>query len=125
MKKKNFKKQGTSKYKRVDKGWRRPKGVDSKMRKEKKGHPPLVKAGYKKPESERGIHPSGFKEVLVNNPQEVEEVDSGEEAIRIASSVGKRKRMKIVEKAEEMGVKILNVKRREKIGSEDAEETSG
>lgn len=124
MKKDKFKRQGSRKYKRVNGKWRKPDGTDSKMRKEKKGHSPLVKVGYRKPKSERGLHPSGFEEVLVNNPQEVEEVDPQDQAIRIASSVGGRKRKEIVEKAKDQDIKILNAKRRERIGSRDAEETS-
>ncbi|KXB01040.1 50S ribosomal protein L32 [candidate division MSBL1 archaeon SCGC-AAA259O05] len=124
MGKKKFKRQGSSDYKRVDDKWRKPKGMDSKMRIEKKGKPSLPKVGYKKPESERGFHPSGFREVLVKNPQEVEEVDPQTEAARIASSVGKRKRQQIVETAEERGVKVLNAKRRERNEAEDAEEIS-
>lgn len=126
MGKKKFKKQGSRVYKKVDESWRKPRGTDSKMRKEKKGKPPLVKVGYKKPESERGIHPSGFREVLVNNPKEVEDVDPDTQAVRVASSVGKRKSSLILKKAEELGIKVLNRSRSgsEKIGSEDAEESS-
>lgn len=124
MGKKEFKKQGSRVYKRVKENWRRPRGTDSKMRKEKKGKPPVVKVGYKKPDSERGVHPSGFREVLVNNSGEVEEVDPETQAIRIASNVGKRKSNSILEKADGLGIKVLNRPRREKIGSEDAEESS-
>lgn len=125
MKKKEFKRQNSSRYKRSKKSWRKPKGGDSKMRKDKKGRPALVKVGYKKSESERGVHPSGFREVLVSNPQEVEDVDPETQAIRIASSVGKRKRELILDEAAEHNIKVLNAKRREKVGSEDAEENSG
>ncbi|KXA90109.1 50S ribosomal protein L32 [candidate division MSBL1 archaeon SCGC-AAA259I09] len=111
MGKKDFKRQGSSNYKRVKDSWRKPKGGDSKIRKEKKGKPKLVKVGYRKPESERGLHPSGYREVLVDNPQEVEEVDPEKQAIRIASAVGKRKRIKIIEKAKENGIKVLNIRR--------------
>lgn len=122
MGKKKFKKQGSRTIKKVKENWRKPRGTDSKMRKEKKGKPPLVKVGYKKPDSERGVHPSGFREILVNNPNEVEGLDPDTQAIRIASPVGKRKRQIIQEKADEKGIKVLNRARREKIGSEDAEE---
>lgn len=111
MGKKDFKRQGSSNYKRVNDSWRKPKGGDSKIRKEKKDKPKLVKVGYRKPESERGLHPSGYREVLVDNPQEVEEVDPEKQAIRIASAVGKRKRIKIIEKAKENGIKVLNFRR--------------
>ncbi len=124
MAKKEFKRQGSSRHKRVGDSWRKPRGVDSKMRKEKSGKPPLVKIGYRKPKSERGIHPSGYHEVLVHNPQEAEEVDPETQAIRIASTVGERKREEILEVAVEQNIKVLNASRRDLSGSEDAEENS-
>lgn len=125
MGKKKYKRQGSSKYKRVSKSWRKPKGVDSSMRKEKKGRPKLPKVGDRKPKSERGIHPSGYKEVLINNPSEVEDVNPENEAIRIKSTVGKRKKKQILEAAENKDIKVLNPGRRDESGSENAEETSG
>ena len=121
---KKFKRQNSARYKRVKNSWRKPKGMDSKMRKEKKGKPPLVKVGYRKPESERDIHPSGYREVLVHNVDDLKEVNPEDQAIRIASAVGGRKKKKILEKATEMEIKVLNPGRREKDGSEDAEENS-
>lgn len=123
MGKKEFKRQGSSNHKRVKDSWRKPKGIDSKIRKEKKGKPDLVKVGYRKPKSERGLHPSGYREVLVHNSQEVDQVDPETQAIRIASAVGKRKRLKILESAEEKGIKVLN-DRRDRSEVENAEESS-
>ncbi len=123
MGEKDFKRQG-SEHKHVKDSWRKPKGGDSKMRKEKKGKPSIVKVGYRKPKSERGIHPSGYREVLVHNPQEAEEVNPETHAIRIGSTVGGRKREKILKVAEEQGIKVLN-DRREKSETRNAEETSG
>lgn len=114
MGKKKFKRQGSSDYKRVGDKWRKPRGGDSKMRLEKKSKPPLVKIGYRKPKSERGIHPSGYREVLVHNSSDVEDVDPEEQAIRIASSVGRRKREKIIETVKEKDIKILNPGRENK-----------
>ncbi|KXB06583.1 50S ribosomal protein L32 [candidate division MSBL1 archaeon SCGC-AAA382C18] len=125
MGKEKFKRQGR-KYKSVKDSWRKPKGGDSKMRKEKKGKPPLVKIGYRKPKSERGKHPSGYREVLVHNSNDLDEVDPETQAVRIASSVGKRKKMQILDEAKENGMKVLNPgkNRRDRNGSEDAEESS-
>lgn len=118
-----FKRQGISNYKRINDSWRKPKGGDSKMRKECKGRPKLVKVGRRQPESERGIHPSGFEEVLVHNVEEAEEVDPESEAMRIASSVGGRKVENILEVALENDIKVINAdKRRVESESEDSEE---
>ncbi|RLI82761.1 50S ribosomal protein L32e [Archaeoglobales archaeon] len=93
-----------------DKSWRRPRGMDNKMRKRIAGKKP-VSVGFGTPSAIRGLHPSGFREVLVRNPFELEGIDVETEAIRIASSVGLKKRLAIEDKAKEMGIKILNPQR--------------
>ena len=47
--------------------WRVPRGLHSKVRRHFGYRPPLVSIGYRGPESVRGLHPSGFQEVLVHN----------------------------------------------------------
>lgn len=78
------------------------------MRMQRSGTPRLVKIGYRGPKKYRGLHPSGYREVLVHNPEELESIDPEAQAARIAASVGKRKRMLISEAAEEKGIKLLN-----------------
>ena len=92
----------------ADSSWRRPKGLDNKIRLERKGFPKKVKIGYRGPKIVRNLHPSGFKEVLVYNPSDLDKINPDIEAIRIASTVGKRKRSEILEKAKEIGIKVLN-----------------
>jgi large subunit ribosomal protein L32e len=103
-----FRRQKWSLLKRVGEKWRRPRGRGSKMRLGKKGKPPTVKIGYKLPEHARGIHPSGLAEVLVRNPAEAEKLDPTKQVIRIAASVGKRKREQILARAKERGIRVLN-----------------
>jgi len=96
------------KLKRLGTSWRRPKGLDDKHRLKRKGYPPTVEVGYRSPKTVRGYHPSGYKEKIVSNPNEIEEIDPKVYAIRIAHTVGKRKRIEIVKKALKLGLKILN-----------------
>lgn len=95
-------------YKRLGEAWRRPRGIDSRMRMQRSGSPPLVKAGRRGPRKYRGLHPSGFREVLVHRPGDLDAIDPETQAARIAGSVGKRKRMLISEAAEERGIRLLN-----------------
>lgn len=89
--------------------WRRPKSLDNKIKKQRKGYPPLVKSGYGKPRLVRGLHSSGYEEVIVHNVKELGSLDPRRQAVRIAATVGLRKRMEIVRKAAEKGVRVLNV----------------
>ncbi|PLJ77286.1 50S ribosomal protein L32e [Infirmifilum sp. SLHALR2] len=98
------------KIKRLEDKWRSPRrSLDNKIRLQRKGFPPLVKVGYRGPAAVRGLHPSGFEEVIVHSPEELEKIDPTKQAVRIASTVGRRKRIEIIKKAEEKGIRVLNV----------------
>ena len=105
---KDFKKQESHKRKRVNDSWRKPQGRHANARLQKKSAQPIPKAGYRTEKSERGKHPSGYREVLVHNSDDLKNVDSETEAARIGSTVGGRKRAQIVEKAEDLDIKVLN-----------------
>ena len=93
-----------------DPKWRRPKGIDSKMRLKKKGKPRSPSIGWGSPKAVRGLHPSGYEEVLVHNVKELEKIDPARQAARIAGTVGARKRELIIARAKELGIKVLNAR---------------
>lgn len=103
-----FNRQDHHKKKRVPTSWRRPRGQLSKQRKGVKGKGATVEAGFRTPEAVRGLHPSGFEEVRVHNTDDLDGVDGDRQAVRIASSVGGRKRERIEEEAEDEGIRVLN-----------------
>ena len=105
-----FVRQESWRYKRIKENWRRPRGLDSKMRRKIKGWPKTPEIGYRGPKKVRGLHPSGLKEVLVYNPEQLDEINPETQAIRIAHTVGARKRMEIVAKAVSKNIRILNPK---------------
>ena len=95
-------------YRRIKESWRRPRGLHSKVRLKLKSKLKMPSIGYRAPKHLRYLHPSGFEEVLVHNPKELEKIDPKKQAVRIASTVGKKKRKELIKKAEEMGIKVLN-----------------
>ena len=88
--------------------WRRPRAVQSKMRQRQKGKAAMPSIGYSMPRNLRSLHPSGFREVMVYNIDNLQKVDAKKEAVRIAAGVSKRKHAAIVEKAKELKIKVLN-----------------
>jgi len=109
-KKPKFRRQESWRYKRVTDRWRRPHGVDSKMRKKVKGWPASPTTGYCSPKKTRGLHPSGFVETRVCNVEDLSGIDPELQAVRIAHTVGARKRVEILTLAEEKGIHVLNPK---------------
>lgn len=107
-KKPKFRRQESWRYKRVSEVWRKPDGVDSKMRKKVKGWPKSAEIGYRGPRVGRGLHPSGYKEVLIRTVDDLGKVDPKTQAVRIAHTVGMKKRAEISIRAGERGVRILN-----------------
>jgi large subunit ribosomal protein L32e len=85
--------------------WRKPHGIDLD-----KGlqHGFRPKGGYKNSVAIRGVHPSGYREVLVNNMNDLLKIDSKVQAARIGGVVGKKKRNELVKIAGEKGIWILN-----------------
>jgi large subunit ribosomal protein L32e len=98
----------THRYKKLEKKWRKPKGRHHKMRRSFSGKPLSPRIGYKESKNSRGLHPTGFQEVLVWNSGELDSLDSQMHAVRIAAGVGKRKKTEILKKAEKLKLKVLN-----------------
>lgn len=93
---------------RIKDQWRKPKGIDNKMRTELRGWPKSVKVGYGGPAAVRDLHPSGYEEVMVWNAGDLENIAPETQAARIGGTVGGKKRESILAKAEELKIKILN-----------------
>lgn len=103
-----FKRQEWFRYQKLGDAWRRPRGIHSKMRRGMKRRPPMVEIGYGGPALVRGLHPSGFEEVLVYNVEGLENIDPKTQAARIGGTVGVKKRIAIENRAKELGVRVLN-----------------
>ena len=108
MANKKFKRQEYARYKKLGIKWRRPRGKTSKMRRYEAGKPAMPAIGYRTCKSKRYLHPSGYKDVLVSNMEELEAIDPTTEAARISASIGKKKKVLMLEKAAEFGIKVLN-----------------
>ena len=99
-------------YKRLSRsGWRAPHGMDNKQRKNLKYRSSLVRVGHGKVSAARGLHPSGFREIMVHNTGDLEAIDPETEAARVGGTVGGRKREFIYSRADELGIRVLNRRR--------------
>ncbi|MBO4569261.1 MAG: 50S ribosomal protein L32e [Candidatus Methanomethylophilaceae archaeon] len=103
-----FKRQEWFRYSKLGEKWRKPKGIHSKMKRRLKRRPPMVDIGYRGPAAVRNLHPSGFEEVMVYNVEGLEGIDPKTQAARIGGTVGTKKRIAIEDRADELGIRVLN-----------------
>ena len=107
-KKPKFLKQGVKYLKRIRVRWRKPRGLDSKLRKKEKSKGKAPNIGYRAPELTRSLHPSGLKELYIQNIKDLEKIDPKTQVGRLSSTIGKKKRESIVKRAEEIKLRLLN-----------------
>ena len=105
-----FKRDGYGKKRQLSDSWRKPRGQHNKQREQKKAKGALPKPGFGSPVAVRGMHPSGFFEVLVTSLKDLEGLDPKTQAVRLGATVGTRKRMIIQEQAIAAGLKGLNAR---------------
>ena len=99
-------------YKRLSRsGWRKPHGMDNKQRRNYKYRGSLVRIGHGKVNAASGLHPSGFKEIMVHNTADLDQIDAESQAARVGATVGGRKRETIHSRADELGIRVLNRRR--------------
>lgn len=103
-----FHRQEWFRYRKFGDEWRKPQGGQSKLRRHFGYRWNVPSIGYRGPRAVRGLHPSGFREVLVHNERELEGLDAKTQAVRIAHGVGTRKREQIEKACDDKGLRILN-----------------
>ena len=105
-----FKRAGFGTKKQLSESWRRPRGLHNKQRMHKKAKGAHPSPGYGSPVAVRGLHPSGYQDILVHNLQELEGLEPETQAVRIARAVGMKKRELMQARAAELGLRVLNPK---------------
>ena len=103
-----FRRQEWFRYKKFGDEWRKPQGGQSKLRRHFGYRWNLPSIGYRGPRRVRGLHPSGFQEVLVHNARQLDGLDPAKQAVRIAHGVGTRKRELIEKACDDKGLRVLN-----------------
>ena len=108
----HFPRHQADEYVKVRASWRRPRGIDSRQRRKFKGLTSLVHIGYGSDKETRHRVPGGWYKFTIHNVKELEVLlmQNRKYAAEIAHNVSSRKRKEIVERAEQLNIKLLNGK---------------
>lgn len=109
-KKKIFKRHHSDRYLRLGTSWRHPRGLDNRLRKKHRGLPVMPGKRFMTPELLKDILPCGLREVLIYNVNDLRALTSVNRryCATIASSVGARTRIEIVNEAKVLGIHVTN-----------------
>src|SRR3989344_5742373 len=104
-KKPRFRRSDAHRVPRLEMKWHKPKGGDNKIRRKLRGHPRRARIGWGSPRDAYGLSPEGFEQTVVFTETDLKNV---KDACVIARTLGNRKRMILLKKAQEMKLKVLN-----------------
>ncbi|MBD3164889.1 50S ribosomal protein L32e [Candidatus Woesearchaeota archaeon] len=109
-KKPDFIMQDAHKKARLKKKWRKPRGIDSKIRLNLKGYRKSVEPGYGSPKEVRHLHNSGLEPLIVYGMGDIKNIDKEKQGIVLSKKLGNKKRIEMVKKAKELSIRVLNIK---------------
>eukprot|EP01015_Nassula_variabilis_P019354 TRINITY_DN3266_c0_g1_i26.p2 TRINITY_DN3266_c0_g1~~TRINITY_DN3266_c0_g1_i26.p2 ORF type:complete len:149 (+),score=29.19 TRINITY_DN3266_c0_g1_i26:67-513(+) len=95
---------------RLRPSWRKPHGIDNRMRRKFRGNKPLVAIGYGTNKKARHVIPNGFRKFLITNLHDLELLLTNNRTFcgEIAHNISSRKRASIVKRAAELNVRLTN-----------------
>ncbi|XP_054715051.1 60S ribosomal protein L32-like [Uloborus diversus] len=118
---KKFIRHQSDRYDKIKPNWRKPRGIDNRVRRRFKGQCLMPNIGYGSNKKTRHILPNGFKKVTVRNVKELEMLmmQNRRYCAEIQHAVSSRKRKQIVERAQQLAIRVINANAR--LRSEEAE----
>ena len=107
---KKFIRHQSDRYDKLGKSWRRPKGIDNRVRRKFRGMYKLPGIGYGSAKTTRHMMPSGFRKVLVHNMKELEVLmmQNKKFCAEIAHGVSSKNRKNLVERAQQLAIRVTN-----------------
>merc|ERR1711939_329446 len=105
-----FKRHQSDRYVKVTESWRKPKGIDNRLRRKFRGMTRMPKIGYGSNSQTKHVLQNGFKKFRVFNTSDLELLlmHNRTYAAQIAHNVSSAKRRAIVDRAAQLNIKVLN-----------------
>jgi len=111
---KKFIRHQSDRYHKLKPNWRKPKGIDNRVRRRYKGQYLMPNIGYGSNKKTKHVCPDGFKKCLVHNVRELEVLLMMNRTFsaEIAHAVSSKKRKEIVERAAQLAIRVTNANAR-------------
>ncbi|CAL2032782.1 hypothetical protein CAEBREN_28728 [Caenorhabditis brenneri] len=105
-----FKRHESDRYRRVAPSWRKPKGIDNRVRRRFRGMRAMPTIGFGTDKRTRFVLPNGYKKVLVQNVKDLDMLlmQSYKYIGEIGHGVSAKSRKGIVERAAQLNIKLTN-----------------
>mmetsp|Transcript_953 Transcript_953/g.1019 ORF Transcript_953/g.1019 Transcript_953/m.1019 type:complete len:134 (-) Transcript_953:50-451(-) len=107
---KKFTRFQADRFKRMNPAWRKPRGIDGRVRRRFKGSTLMPKIGYGSDKKTRFRLKNGFYKFVVRSPADLEMLLMHNEkyCVEVAHNVGAKKRKEIVERADQLRLYVTN-----------------
>merc|ERR1711893_290535 len=107
---KKFIRHQSDRYDKLKQNWRKPKGIDNRVRRKFKGMYKMPNIGYGSNKKTKFMLPSGFKKFRIHNVKELEVLlmQNRTFCAEIGRTVSSKKRKLIVERANQLNIKLTN-----------------
>merc|ERR1712102_266690 len=111
---KKFTRHQSDRYKKLSRNWRKPKGIDNRVRRRFKGMYVMPNIGFGSAKTTKHMLPIGFREVLVHNVKELEVLmmQNKKFCAEIAHGVSAKNRKVLVERAQQLCIRVTNANAR-------------
>ncbi|KAK2084759.1 60S ribosomal protein L32 [Saguinus oedipus] len=107
---KKFIRHQSDRYVKIKYNWRKPRGIDNRVRRRFKGQILMPNIGYGSNKKTKHMLPSGFRKFLVHNVKELEVLLMCNKSYcaEIAHNVSSKNRKAIVERAAQLAIRVTN-----------------
>ncbi|EQB77304.1 60S ribosomal protein L32 [Camelus ferus] len=107
---KKFIRHQSDRYVKIKQNWRKPRGIDNRVRRRFKGQILMPSTGYGSNKKTKQMLPSGFLKFLVHNVKEIEVLLMCNKSYwaEIADNISSKNCKAIVEKAAQLAIRVTN-----------------
>jgi large subunit ribosomal protein L32e len=105
-----FKRFQSDRFMRVAPSWRKPRGIDCRVRRRFRGQLQMPSVGFRSAVESRDILPNGFRKILVKTEDDLNTIMMHNRlyCAELSHTLSSKTRKRLLEKANELDIKVTN-----------------